>query len=111
MYMSKPVIDTFGNKEWRNVDGVLHREDGPAIILSSGSQLYYRHGKEHRIDGPAVEWAIGSKEWWVNGQLHREDGPAIEWANGSKEWYLNGKEYTEEEFALLQFMNGVNIYV
>ena len=110
MYMSKPVIDTFGNKEWRNVDGVLHREDGPAIILSSGSQLYYRHGKEHRIDGPAVEWAIGSKEWWVNGQLHREDGPAIEWANGTNEWWLHGKQYTEEEFALLQFVKGINIY-
>ena len=111
MYMSKPVIDTFGNKEWRNVDGVLHREDGPAIILSSGSQLYYRHGKEHRIDGPAVEWAIGSKEWWVNGQLHREDGPAIEWANGTNEWWLNGKEYTEEEYVMIQFMNGVNVNV
>ena len=87
--MSNPVIDTFGNKEWRNVDGVLHREDGPAIILSSGSTLYYRDGK-----------------------LHREDGPACEYADGDKEWYLNGKKYTEEEFALIQFfINGVNVYV
>ena len=108
--MSNPVIDTFGNKEWRNVDGVLHREDGPAIILSSGSTLYYRDGKLHRLDGPAVELANGSKSWYLNGKLHREDGPAIEWANGSKEWYLNDKWYTEEEYVMIQFMNGVNVY-
>ena len=108
--MSNPVIDTFGNKEWRNVDGVVHREDGPAIILSSGSTLYYRDGKLHRLDGPAVELANGSKSWYLNGKLHREDGPAIEWANGSKEWYLNDKWYTEEEYVMIQFMNGVNVY-
>ena len=54
---------------------------------------------------------LGNKFWWSHGKLHREDGPAVEWANGDKEWYLNDKEYTEEEFALLQFMNGVNVYV
>ena len=53
----------------------------------------------------------GTKRWYFNGKLHREDGPAYEEANGSKEWYLNGKEYTEEEYALLQFMKGMNIYV
>ena len=88
MYMSNPVIDTFGNKEWRNVDGVVHREDGPAI-----------------------EWKDGTKSWYLNGQRHREDGPAVEWKDGTKSWYLNDKEYTEEEFALLQFMKGVNVYV
>ena len=67
---------------------MLHREDGPAIILSSGSTLYYRDGK-----------------------LHREDGPAIEDANGTNEWWLNGKEYTEEEYVMIQFMNGVNVNV
>ena len=65
MYMSKPVIDSEGNKRWYNDVG----------------------------------------------QYHRLDGPAVEWCNGDKEWYLNDKEYTEEEFALLQFMNGVNVYV
>ena len=63
-----------GDKEWR-VNGVLHREDGPA-----------------------VEYPDGHKEWWVNGVLHRENNPAREWADGSKEWWLNGEEYTEEEF-------------
>ena len=52
----------------------------------------------------------GYKEWRVNGELHREDGPAVEYPSGHKEWWLNGKQYTEEEFALIQFMNGKNIY-
>lgn len=33
------------NKRWRNADGELHREDGPA-----------------------VEYADGGREWWVNGE-------------------------------------------
>ena len=54
--MSKPVIDTFGNKEWRNVDGVVHREDGPAI-----------------------EWANGSKEW-SESQPSRNSGAGGLWS-------------------------------
>ena len=53
----------------------------------------------------------GTKRWYFNGKLHREDGPAVEWVDGSKQWYSNGKEYTKEEYALLQFMKGINIYV
>ena len=30
--------------------------------------------------------------------------------NGYKAWYLNGKEYTEEEYVMIQFMNGINVY-
>jgi len=37
--------------EWRNEQGKLHREDGPAVELDNGD-----------------------KSWWVNGKLHREDG-------------------------------------
>ena len=88
MYMSNPEIDEDGNKFW-----------------------YNEQGKLHRVDGPAIKWWNGDKAWWSHGKLHREDGPAVEWCNGDKEWYLNDKEYTEEEFALLQFMNGVNVYV
>ena len=110
MYMSNPVIDTFGNKEWRNVDGVVHREDGPAIEWANGSKEWCLNGQRHREDGPAVELANGSKAWWLNDKLHREDGPAIEWANGTNEWWLNGKQYTEEEYVMIQFMNGVNVY-
>ena len=80
------TIDTLGNKEWW-LNGQLHREDGPAYC-----------------------WFAGHKEWWLNDKRYRENGPAVEYADGSKSWYLNGKKYTEEEYVMIQFMNGKNIY-
>ena len=61
------------------------------------------------MSNPVID-DVGNKFWLLNGKLHREDGPAIEDANGTNEWWLNDKQYTEEEFALLQFMKGINIY-
>jgi hypothetical protein len=58
---------------------------------------WWLNGVLHREDGPAIEWANGSKEWWLNGKPHREDGPAAEYADGRKEWYLNGDRLTEEQ--------------
>ena len=108
--MPKPIIDSEGNKRWYNDVGQYHRLDGPAVELADGDKVWYLNGKLHREDGPADEWWNGHKAWWLNGKLHREDGPAIEDANGTNEWWLNDKQYTEEEFALLQFMKGINIY-
>ena len=78
--------------------------------LPNGTKEWRLNGKLHREDGPAVENAYGYKEWLLNGQYHREDGPAVEFADGSKSWFLNGKQYTEEEYVMIQFMNGKNIY-
>ena len=107
--------------EWKNLNGLYHREDGPAIEWSNGDKSWwlndklhrengpayeyadgfkewYLNGKLHREDGPAIEYASGDKYWCLNGQYHREDGPAIEYADGSKSWYLNGRSLTEAEF-------------
>ena len=77
---------------------------------ANGDKKWWLNGKLHRLDGPAVEWEIGIKEWWLNGQRHRLDGPAVENADGYKGWFLNDQEYTEEEYVMIQFMNGKNIY-
>jgi len=87
---------------WYNIEGYLHRDDGPAIEHSDGSKSWYQNNQRHRDDGPAVEYANGSKEWYQNGQCHRDDGPAIEWADGHKAWYLEGEYLTEAEFNALQ---------
>lgn len=71
----KVVVDDEGTRRWYNQEGNIHREDGPA-----------------------VEWTDGSNWWYINGNVHREDGPAIEDVNGEKIWYINGQELTEEEF-------------
>jgi hypothetical protein len=75
---SKIMASSCGTKHWYDENGLLHREDGPA-----------------------VEYSNGSKVWYKNGRLHREDGPAIEWADGKKEWWVYGKRYTEEDIEKL----------
>ena len=72
--MSELEVDRFGTKKWR-LNGLYHREDGPAI-----------------------EWADGIKYWYLKDKLHRIDGPAVEWANGHKDWYVNGAPVTEHEY-------------
>jgi len=66
--------------------------------LPNGTKKWYVNGLLHREDGPAIELLNGDKKWYVNGLLYREDGPAIERANGDKEWYVHGIKYTEAEF-------------
>ena len=76
---SKLTIDPYGNKEWRNSAGYLHRFTGPARI-----------------------WKSGVKEWFINGLYHRLNGPAViapagntYWIKEHKEWHLNGVLYIE----------------
>jgi hypothetical protein len=89
---------TENSTKWFNLEGKLHREDGPAVKYADGSKSYYINGKRHREDGPAVEHADGYKCYYINNKLHREDGPAREYANGSKHYYINDIQITKEEF-------------
>jgi len=84
--------------EWRNVQGYLHRLDGPAREWADGRKEWYQNGQIHRLDGPAREWSDGTKQWWQNGQIHRLDGPAVERVDGYKAWWINGQKLTEREF-------------
>jgi hypothetical protein len=64
---------------------------------SNGTKEWLLNGILHREDGPAVEKANGDKVWYLNGKLHREDGPAVEWASGDKTWFLNDEKTTALE--------------
>lgn len=81
-------------------DGLLHREDGPAVIDNNGNQFWFQYGKNHREDGPAVKYVSGNQYWFKWGKLHREDGPAVTNSNGQNRWYLNDTyiSNTESEF-------------
>ena len=70
-----------------SVDGVYHREDGPAIITPDAKEWWYR-GIRHRIVGPAIEYTNGDREWFVDGKRHRLSGPAVI-KNNRKEWWQN----------------------
>lgn len=67
-------------------------------VNSTGTKEWCLNGLRHREDGPAVEHVDGTKEWYQKGQLHRTDGPAIENIDKSiKLWYFDGRKLTVEE--------------
>ena len=71
-------------------------------IDESGNTHYYSDSEMkilHREDGPAFVSSSGIKSWWVNGKRHREDGPAIEYPIGKQRWYLNDEFVSKSEHA------------
>jgi hypothetical protein len=68
------------------------------ILKEDGTKCWYVNGILHREDGPAVEWPSGTKCWYVNGRLHRLDGPAIEFASGYKEYWINNVRYSQSDW-------------
>ena len=67
-------VETVGTRgrKYYNSSNQLHREEGPAVILDSGSRAWYQHGKRHRIDGPAIVFADGVCTWFLNGEMLNE---------------------------------------
>jgi hypothetical protein len=110
-------VDSNGSQFWTK-GGLLHRDDGPAIIYRSGTEEWYRNGLRHREGGPAAIYANGTQEWYYNGFLHREGGPARiggkaeEWLHhgsyhrtdgpacicydGAQRWWVSGQNITDE---------------
>lgn len=91
---TSPVIDQLGTKSWIQ-EGVLHREDGPALICLDGIEEWWLYGKRHRLGGPAIIRPDGTEEWWFYGQTHRVDGPAVTWGKGIYSWVLYGTLYSD----------------
>ena len=70
---------------------------------SQGDQCWSKDGLLHREDGPAVELANGRREWFINGDRHREDGPAVVEADGQCSWYWRNmlvEAKSQEEFEM-----------
>jgi len=78
--------------EWRLPDGRLHRVGGAARIYRDGSKEYWQNGVLHRENGPAID-TPRKKIWFWEGRKHRDDGPAVEYANGSEEFYHHGARH------------------
>ena len=67
MTINQPECETYanGNKYWY-LNGILHREDGPAIERANGTKYWYLNNIEHREDGPAVEFVDGRTSYYIN---------------------------------------------
>lgn len=112
-----------GVETWELPGGILHREDGPALIHNNGQAEWYLFGEEIS----PLKWALtlgftGETPWvesrghschdarafWKEGLLHREDGPAIFHEAGWVKWYLEGKQILDEAgWGLCTKFNGV----
>ena len=57
-----------GTIEWYDLEGRLHKEDGPAVVSSDGFRAWHKHGELHRTDGAAVSYSDGSEEWFIDGK-------------------------------------------
>lgn len=86
---TRPSVLRVGHSGWYSwtVNGIAHREDGPASVNSTGEVIEYRqHGKLHRDGGPA-RIKKGSQEWYQHGRRARPDGgPTLTLPNGSMRW-------------------------
>jgi hypothetical protein len=90
------MTETDGKKEWR-LNGLLHREDGPAVDGPDG-KMWYLHGILHREDGPAVEGVDDDEGGYLNDMFQtEEDEPRNK--EVYKAWYLNGEKLSEEEYS------------
>ena len=59
-----------GEIEYINVFGNFSKKDGPAKIIKSiigNEEYWYKNGLLHREDGPAVSGGYLPTEYWVNG--------------------------------------------
>ena len=84
--------------EYRNVDGELHRINGPAYIsFYYKVEEWYKNGELHRIGGPA-RIHKDSKWWYVDGKLHRLDGPAVDQKSHHKEYWIGGQQWSPKNY-------------
>jgi len=92
-----------GTKEFL-LEGLRHRDGGPAVVRLDGRTEWFCHGMRHRDGGPAVTNPNGltdttaEEEWYKYDKYHREGGPAVTTQDGTHEWYLDGVNYTEESY-------------
>lgn len=88
------------------IDMYIEKDGSKTLVCEE----YYRHGAHHRDNGPAVLWSSGSYQFYKKGELHNENGPACHWVNSegvSDEYYLNGKNMSKTGFKIATLRNNL----
>ena len=62
---------------------------------------YYINGILHREDGPAVEYPDGTKYWYKNGKVHRFGGTAVIMPGDAESYWIDDKQVTKEQHDFL----------
>jgi hypothetical protein len=55
------------------VNGVIHKDDGPARVYDYGRVIWYKNGKKHKEDGLADVNTDGTGNYWLNGRWFSDD--------------------------------------
>jgi hypothetical protein len=86
-------VNEYGDLEFRNELGQLHRDDDKPASLTVSGTGWYQNGKLHR-DGDKPAYIDNNGKWWIrNGVLHRDGNqPAVIKKDGTKEWWDNGQQ-------------------
>jgi hypothetical protein len=72
------------------------------IYWGYGTIEYYKNGLLHREDGPAVITNKDYKEWWNEGLLHNLNGPARIYPDGREGYFIHGEPTTKEALEFLR---------
>lgn len=88
----------FGNVyAWKSL-GILHREEGPALLGDRRGE-WVISGKYHCEDGPAIMDG-NIRQWWLYDRLNRVDGPAAYYISTegykSSRYYIAGVQYEKQ---------------
>lgn len=68
---------------------------------------YYLNGVLHREDGPAVIWRNGTKHWLIHGKSHRSDGPCTEWSDGEKRYSFYSERYSLRDYKKVLLLTSI----
>ena len=91
-------LDDEGNIVWTNSKGENHRLNGPAIIYKNipDGEDWFKNGLLHREDGPAInynkETAVKFNEYWIEGIVVSKK----EWI----QWLKDGKSSLDQKTIL-----------
>lgn len=66
-------------------------EHDGVLITKDGTEIWYENGMKHREDGPAVLVTVPSSRWYVDGRARavKTERDVIE-----VEWWLDGVQFT-----------------
>ena len=68
------------------VTGQLHNADGPAVVKSDGTRMWYKTGLQHNASGPAVIKPNGDLRYYYLGTKCKDAADLDEIVKKAKEW-------------------------
>jgi hypothetical protein len=97
------VIFSNGVKEWwlngqsvSEAEFILNARGIPYLRKNGKCSAWYLDGVFHRDNGPAITYEGDSEEWYYKGQRHRYGYPAIVRSDGTEEWWIYGTKIFDE---------------